>query len=63
MLCRKASDSWVCAANARINKTFLTPSYKKLNIFFSYSKNFFLYRESETYFVLKVFICTFAPEK
>ena len=22
MLCRKASDSWVCAANAHINKTF-----------------------------------------
>ena len=21
MLCRKASDSWVCAANAHINKT------------------------------------------
>ena len=26
MLCRKASDSWVCAANAHINKTFRTPS-------------------------------------
>jgi len=26
MLCRKASDSWVCAANAHINKTFWTPS-------------------------------------
>jgi len=52
-----------CFANAHINKTFLTPSYKKIEHFFSYSKNFLLYRESETYFVLKVFICTFAPEK
>ena len=26
MLCGKASDSWVCAANAHINKTFRTPS-------------------------------------
>ena len=26
MLSRKASNSWVCAANAHINKTFRTPS-------------------------------------
>ena len=28
MLCRKASDSWVCAANAHINKTFRPPQNK-----------------------------------
>ena len=27
MLCRKASDSWVCAANAFSRKTFRTASY------------------------------------
>ena len=52
-----------CFANAHINKTFLTPSYKKIEHFFLYRKSFFWYRESETYFVLKVFICIFAPEK
>ena len=29
MLCRKASDSWVCAANAHINKIFRTPRINK----------------------------------
>jgi len=30
MLCRKASDSWVCAANALTKRTFATPPQKEL---------------------------------
>ncbi|EKY12684.1 hypothetical protein HMPREF9073_02637 [Capnocytophaga sp. oral taxon 326 str. F0382] len=55
MLCRKASDSWVCAANALTNRTFHGFFYSNppLRVFPSFSK---ILQDSQSFSkILKVF--------